>query len=80
MITRILPLILLLALTIYTAVHVVDTQANSVRGIPKSLWLIIVVIIPIIGPFCWWVFGRPLESYTPPPSAPDDDLDFLRGL
>ncbi|MCL1907377.1 MAG: PLD nuclease N-terminal domain-containing protein [Propionibacteriaceae bacterium] len=77
---RILPLIILLALIIYTAVHVASSDASKVRGLPKPVWFLAVIVLPIIGMFGWWVFGRPLPVSPPPMKAPDDDPDFLRGL
>ena len=78
--TRVVPVLLLIACTIYTAVHVVQSDSEQVRGLPKSLWLVIVILVPIVGMIAWWIFGRPVESYSPPPVAPDDDPDFLRKL
>jgi len=78
--TRVLPVLLLIACTIYTAVHVVQSDSEQVRGLPKSLWLVIVILVPIVGMIAWWVFGRPVATQLPPPVAPDDDPDFLRKL
>jgi len=77
---RALPILLLIACTIYTVVHVVQSNSEQVRGLPKSLWLVLVIFVPIIGMLAWWFFGRPIDTYTPPPMAPDDDPDFLRKL
>ncbi|MCL2481815.1 MAG: PLD nuclease N-terminal domain-containing protein [Propionibacteriaceae bacterium] len=78
--TRGLPLLLLIACTIYTAVHVVQSDSERVRVLPKFLWLIIVLIVPIFGMVAWWIFGRPINTQYVPPQAPDDDTDFLRRL
>ena len=78
---RVLLVLLLIAFTIYTVVYVVQSNSEQVRGLPKSLWLIIVIFLPLVGMVAWWIFGRPVSvTRTPPPKAPDDDPDFLRNL
>jgi len=77
---RVLPVLLVIACTIYTVVHVVQSDSEQVRGLPKTLWLVIVIFLPIVGMISWWIFGRPVETHLPPPMAPDDDPDFLRKL
>ncbi|MCL2470143.1 MAG: PLD nuclease N-terminal domain-containing protein [Propionibacteriaceae bacterium] len=78
--TRGLPLLLFIACTIYTAVHVVQSDSERVRVLPKFLWLVIVLVVPIFGMVAWWIFGRPIDTGSLPPQAPDDDADFLRRL
>jgi len=78
--TRVVPVLLLIACTIFTAVHVVQSDSEQVRGLPKTLWLVIVILVPLVGMIAWWAFGRPVEGHLPPPIAPDDDPDFLRKL
>jgi hypothetical protein len=77
---RALPIIVLIACTIYTIVHVVQSNSERVRGLPKVLWLIIVLFVPALGVIAWWMFGRPQSTQLPPPTAPDDDPLFLRRL
>ncbi|MCL2736205.1 MAG: PLD nuclease N-terminal domain-containing protein [Propionibacteriaceae bacterium] len=80
MLLRAFPILLLVACTIFTAVHVVQSNSMKVRGLPKALWFIIVLIVPVIGMIAWWVVGRPVHIQPLPPTAPDDDTDFLRRL
>jgi hypothetical protein len=77
---RVLPVILLITAMIFTAVHVVQSNSEGVRGLPKALWLVVVLVVPGLGLIAWWIFGRPVEHLAPPPIAPDDDPDFLRNL
>jgi len=77
---RLLPVILILAATIFTLVHLAQADSAKVRVIPKILWLLMVLVLPIVGMIGWWIFGRPIDEVSPPPMAPDDDPDFLRGL
>jgi len=77
---RALPVLILVACIIYTIVHVVQSNSERVRRLPKSLWLVVVIFLPVFGMIAWWIFGRPLDGPLPPTMAPDDDPDFLRNL
>jgi membrane protein DedA with SNARE-associated domain len=82
---RILPILILIGITIFTLVTVVQSGKDEVRHLPKWLWLVLVLIVPVLGCAAWYIFGRPLtegeEGHHPArPVAPDDDPEFLRGL
>lgn len=90
---RILPLIIVIVLTVYCAVECAQSDRDQVRNLPKALWLILVIILPLIGPVGWLLGGRPRVSPPPPPPgrpsagrapkapvAPDDDPRFLAQL
>ena len=82
-------------LAIYALVDLVQTRDEDVQGLPKLLWVVLIVLIWVIGPAAWLLAGKRGRSFLPrlspraaggpsgPPSrpmAPDDDPDFLRGL
>jgi Phospholipase_D-nuclease N-terminal len=87
---RYLPVILVLALFIYGIIDCVRSSATDVRGISKTAWLVVIVLLPVIGVALWFALGRPrmvapATGRTPaaPPRrtvAPDDDPEFLRNL
>ena len=81
---RIVPIIVLIALTIYCTIEVAQAPAWEVRRAPKWLWAFAVILIPAFGPLAWLSFGRPLPpGRSNPPRVmrpPDEDDDFLRGL
>ncbi|SDD66570.1 PLDc N-terminal domain-containing protein [Auraticoccus monumenti] len=82
---RYLPIFIALALMVYCIVDVAQTQGDVVRRAPRWLWLTVIVVVPIVGPICWLVLGRPTRNSggsggTTPPRYPDDDPDFLRRL
>ena len=77
---RALPILVLLACTIYTVVYIVQTNSERVRRLPKTLWLLVTILVPGLGVVAWWIFGRPSNVPVVPPTAPDDDTDFLRSL
>ncbi|SDP71583.1 Phospholipase_D-nuclease N-terminal [Pedococcus dokdonensis] len=91
---RLLPWLLLLAVTVYAVIDCIQTDDAQVRGLPKLLWLLLILLFPIVGTIAWFIAGRPQRgnaggqgrgpggpSHRPPaPRGPDDDPDFLRRL
>ncbi|WP_432574553.1 PLD nuclease N-terminal domain-containing protein [Kineococcus sp. SYSU DK005] len=85
----VLPVLLVLALTVYCVVSIVQAGEGEVRNLPKWGWLLLVLFFPLAGGLAYVVAGRPAAGAvgrrTPPgrrpgPKGPDDDEDFLRGL
>ena len=84
------------ALIAYALVDVITTDAHLIRNLPKLLWVLVIILVPIIGPLTWLLLGRPQGASLLPgttsrdaaaprrqrrqPLAPDDDPDFLRRL
>jgi hypothetical protein len=79
----IVPLIAVAAL-IFALIDVVRIENARVRALPKALWVVIVVILPVIGPALWFIFGRArygqVRAVSRGPIAPDDDPEFLGTL
>lgn len=66
-------------------------SAERVRTLPRALWVLAILLIPLAGPAAYLAVGRPLHDdpgglpvapVDPRPrlSNPDDDPDFLRSL
>lgn len=78
----------LLAFWLFSLFDVVTTPEDEVRNVPKPLWILVVVLIPLLGGLVWMARGRPrvpraARPVTPGPGAPtgpDDDPEFLREL
>ncbi len=80
---RVIPILVLVALTIYCTIEVAQARSWEVRRMPKWLWAVVVIGVPGVGPLAWLFLGRPLgpgRGPTQPPRPPDDNPDFLRGL
>ncbi|MFC7534421.1 PLD nuclease N-terminal domain-containing protein [Actinoplanes sp. GCM10030250] len=58
--------------------------AERVRNMPRTVWILVILFIPIAGPVAYFAWGRPVNRTVrrPPrrPSSPDDDPDFLRSM
>ncbi|MCH0563170.1 PLD nuclease N-terminal domain-containing protein [Streptomyces sp. MUM 2J] len=93
---RYLPFLLVLALWIYAFVDCLNTPEEEVRGLPKVVWVIIILLFGevLVGPIAWLVAGRnrgprPANGSTPTEGhrnhrtawvAPDDNPAFLNSL
>ena len=85
----VLSFLLLVALTAIAMISCLSAQAGTVRGLPRGLWVVLILFVPLIGPVLYFAFGRPQRgggshAGLPPapsrPIAPDDDPDFLYRL
>ncbi|MDX6277703.1 MAG: hypothetical protein QOJ72_1831 [Nocardioidaceae bacterium] len=88
--------LVVLGLWIFCLIDVITTDEYACRNLGKTLWLILVLLLPAIGSIAWLVAGRPQEAKTGPErstpfpeydrpgrataSNPEDDEAFLRGL
>ncbi|MCF2588968.1 PLD nuclease N-terminal domain-containing protein [Brevibacterium sp. UCMA 11752] len=77
-------IVLAAAVTLYGLFDCLLRDRGLIRVLPKPVWAIIILLIPVIGFVLWYLFGRGTEdkpSAAPRqrgPSAPDDDDDYLR--
>jgi hypothetical protein len=57
---RYLPFLLVLALWIYAFIDCLNTPEEQVRGLPKVVWVIIILLFGevLIGPIAWLVAGK----------------------
>src|SRR2546423_1190628 len=93
---RYLPFLLVLALWIYAFIDCLNTPEEQVRGLPKVVWVIIILLFGevLVGPIAWLVAGKyrgPVPARGSTPSewhrnhraefvAPDDNPEFLKSL
>jgi len=64
-------------------------SADRVRNMPRTLWVIVILLVPLLGPLAYFIWGRPvappreggpIRSNGPRPTSPDDDPEFLRSM
>ncbi|PFG16016.1 phospholipase D-like protein [Propionicimonas paludicola] len=85
---RVLPVIAALLLLVFSLVDCAQSPDARVRNLPKWVWLLLILLVPLAGPIAWLFGGRPIVGTPPkaptaaprPPRAPDDDPDFLAKL
>ena len=68
--------------TIYAAIDCAMTDHRRARGIPKALWILVIIVLPSIGALLWFTLGKDRSggSRQVRTTAPDDDPAFLCGL
>jgi Phospholipase_D-nuclease N-terminal len=59
---RVLPALIELTLLIYCLIDAIQTPTAEVRNLPKVAWILLILLIPVIGPIVWLVAGRPQRS------------------
>jgi len=82
---RALIVVVALALAIFCLVQVIQARGQQVRAMPRWVWALVIVLVPVFGPIAWLVLGQPRRGRPPQRPqrrtlAPDDDPDFLRRL
>lgn len=74
----ILGVVVAVALTVYAVVDCAMSDANRTRIFRKPIWLVIVLLLPVIGPLLWIFMGKgPVGKDQ---RAPDNDIDYLRSI
>ena len=48
-----------IVLLVYCVLNIVTTPEGEVRNLPKLLWLLLVVVLPLVGGIAWLIAGRP---------------------
>jgi hypothetical protein len=74
-----------LLFTVFVTVFAASANKNEVRNLPKWLWVLICLAVPIVGGLLYLVLGRPIGRPKTGKGntrivAPDDDPAFLRDL
>ncbi|REE03987.1 PLD nuclease N-terminal domain-containing protein [Citricoccus nitrophenolicus] len=78
-------------LIIYSLIECLMTPRHQVRAMPKAVWILIIVLVPLVGALLWLFLGRRRGSVggggatggparPQRPQSPDDDAAFLRQL
>jgi hypothetical protein len=57
--TRGLPLLFELGLTLFCLIACVQSPTIKVRNLPKWSWIVLILVFPLIGSIAWLLAGRP---------------------
>lgn len=83
---RVAAVLFVIALYIYFIIDVLRTPRDDTRSLPKLVWLLLVIVLPLLGGLLWLALGRvwpaPGSRFGRGrgPLAPDDDPSFLKQL
>lgn len=69
----------LVIFTVFVTVFAASANSRSVRLLPKWIWVLICLFLPLFGGLLYLTIGRPIGA-KPKTIAPDDDPEFLRQL
>lgn len=75
--------LIVLALDVFAIVDVILIEQRRVRTMPKLVWVLLIVLLPVVGALLWFFVGRESASGgsgQPRTVAPDDDPSFLKNL
>ena len=69
-----------LAFAIYATVDCALTERSGVRALPRWLWILLILLVPLVGGVLWFLLGRGGVPAQPARRTigPDDDPEFLR--
>ena len=76
-------------LVLFVLALISSLSADRVRNLPRALWVLLILAIPLAGPIAYYLWGRPVPApreHGPihrvilRPSSPDDDPEFLRSV
>jgi len=88
---RALPFLIVLVVTLYALIDCLSAERGDIRGLPRPVWVLVILLVPVAGPIAWFFAGRPVALEPSAGvvaggrsrkrvAAPDDDPDFLRGI
>lgn len=69
--------IVILVFQICCVLDVARTDTDAVRILPRPVWLVAIILLPVIGGLGWLLVGRPgsgtVTVTSPPPALPRQD-------
>lgn len=72
----IIGIIIAAAFVLYALVDAAMSDASRARGVSKSVWVVLIVVLPVVGAALWFVIGKGRGPAPAPAKAPDDDPRF----
>src|SRR5665647_2839130 len=67
---RYLPVVIELALLVYCLIDCIQSDEGSVRNLPKTMWVLLIIFLPIVGSVAWLAVGRPQGAPARPERWP----------
>ncbi|GAA2061991.1 PLDc N-terminal domain-containing protein [Williamsia deligens] len=56
--------LIVLVIMIAALVDIVSSDDALVRGLPRWVWLLLVIVLPLVGSIVWFVAGRPVAAFS----------------
>lgn len=64
-----------IALILFALVDAAMSDCQRVRGVSKTVWILLILVLPVVGALLWLTVGRPRKRHTRI-IPPDDDPAF----
>jgi hypothetical protein len=61
-VVRVLPFAVELALLVFCLVDCIQADPARIRNLPKGVWILLVIVLPLVGGVAWIVAGRPVRA------------------
>ncbi len=58
--------LIMFAVWVFAVLDVISTDEMIMRGLPKLVWVFVVVFVPPVGAFVWFALGRPVGAGLTP--------------
>lgn len=52
--------LIMMALWVFCLIDVITADESEIRYLPKMVWLLLVLFIPLVGSIVWLLAGRPI--------------------
>lgn len=79
---RVLPALIEIGLLLYCLIDCIQAPDGTLRNLPKWGWIILIILVPWIGPIAYLIAGRPRRDGTsggrPWATSPRPDLTGYR--
>jgi hypothetical protein len=62
---RLLPMLLVLAFALLALIDCLARDESEIRGLPKVLWVLVILLFPLLGSAAWFIAGRPRGAALP---------------
>jgi hypothetical protein len=66
---RFLPMLLILGLALCALIDCLARDEDEIRGLPKVLWVLVILLFPLLGSLAWFFAGRPRGAALPGPGG-----------
>lgn len=78
----ILAVVIVVVLTVYATVDCAMTDGRRAKVLQKPVWLVVILLLPVVGPLLWIFIGKMSRKQFEAPAAPmpDEDPAYLEQL
>lgn len=57
--------LLVLAFSVVTLIDIITRRDDQVKHLPKLVWMLLAIVLPLVGGIAWWAVGREYPERAP---------------